>query len=101
MAIEIANNTNTMGSDIQTLRSHLTQLRANLRELQYTMNAMNNMWKGPANQGMRQRFQNDYTTVTELCNFLDELIENLESARQAYENCEANVADTVASIQIF
>ncbi len=100
MIVEIANNTGILNGDIQTLRGHLRNARTHVKELHEQMEHMNNMWSGPANSVMRQRFQADYESVTGLCDFLERLINNLETARRAYESCENNVGGVVASIHI-
>lgn len=96
----IENNTLILSSDIRRLQGQLDSARSHLKQLNQQMEQLNHMWKGPANAMMRQRFQQDFETITSLCGFIEQMINKLESARRAYETCEANVSDTVSAIHI-
>ena len=50
-------NTVQLGNDIKRLRTVLGQTRGHIEQLRSRMSDMNNMWEGPANLAMRQRFQ--------------------------------------------
>lgn len=98
--MKIENNTATMERDIQLLREQLQQARSHFSQLTDRMHEMNQMWSGPANVTMRQRFQQDAEQIRELCALLEGLINELEAKRHLYETCEWNVSDTIAAISI-
>lgn len=97
---QIQVNTAQMDSDIRRLRGTLAQTRAHIETLRAKMAAMNNMWEGPSNLAMRQRFQADHDQMLALCGSLEELIQILESIRQAYDACENNVRSMVDALRI-
>lgn len=99
-ARKIEIDTKTLSGDIQRLRETLRQTRSHIRALTERMDSLNAMWSGTANQAMRKRFQEDRAALTELCDFLEKLINTLESAWQSYERCEGNVSDVVSSVKL-
>lgn len=98
---EIGVHTGRMGSDVQSLRSSLKKTRNDVEQLRRQMEQLNTMWTGEANNAMRQRFQLDYESMTSLCNFLEALINDLESAQQSYDRCEDNVSSAVRALSIY
>lgn len=98
--MEISNDTGALSSDIRTIRSGLEQARSHLRQLDASMESLNSMWSGPANQTMRQRFQSDRESITKLCVMLEMMVENLTTSRKSYDNCESNVSGIVSGIHI-
>ncbi len=93
-------NTARLNSDIQRLRRTLSQTRNHTGQLRAKMDAMNSMWEGPTNQAMRQRFQEDHERMLALCGSLEELLETLETIRQAYDNCENRVRGVVDALRV-
>jgi len=93
-------NTNQLSNDIRQLRTTLNRTRGHIDHLHTSMEAMNNMWAGPANAVMRQRFRDDHETLLSLCSMLEELIQTLESIREAYDNCEDRVHSAVDALHI-
>lgn len=93
-------NTDQLSSDIKRLRTVLNRTRDHIKQLRAKMDDMNTMWEGPANLAMRQRFQGDYEKMLALCSSLEELIQILESIRQAYDTCESNVRSAVDALRV-
>lgn len=93
-------DTQRLQRDIGLLREGRERARSHINELRNKMDAMNNMWEGPANAAMRQRFQKDYDYMMALCSTVQEMINTLESIRQAYDTCENNVHSLVSALRI-
>lgn len=93
-------NTVQMSNDISRLRTTLRQTRRHIENLRAKMADMNSMWKGPSNMAIRQRFQADHERMLGLCATLEELIQVLESIRQAYDTCEDKVRSTVDALRV-
>lgn len=89
-----------LGHDIQSLRTTLGKTKGHIETLRAKMAEMNNMWEGPANLTMRQRFQEDYEQMLALCTMLDGLIQTLETIRQSYDTCENNVRGVVDALRV-
>lgn len=97
---QIEVNTVQLGSDITQLRSTLSQTRNHIENIRVKMDAMNNMWEGPTNMAVRQRFQADHERMLALCSLLEGHIQVLESIRQAYDTCENKVRSAVDALRI-
>lgn len=97
---DIGVHTGQMQTDIQNLRSMLSQTRRHLQSLSDSMESLNQMWSGEANAAMRLRFQQDYNSLSALCAFIEKLIQAMESSRQDYDQCDNQVASAVASLII-
>jgi len=93
-------DTAQLGRDIQRLRATLRRTRDHIEALREKMAQMNNMWEGPANRAIRQRFQRDHAQMLALCSMLEELIQTLESIRQAYDACESSVRGAVDALRV-
>lgn len=93
-------NTAQLNSDIKRLRTTLRQTRGHIEALRGKMADMNSMWEGPSNMAVRQRFQADHERMLALCATLEELIQVLESIRQAYDTCEDRVRGAVDALRI-
>ncbi len=93
-------NTERLSNDIKRLRTALSQTRNHIEQLRAKMAAMNSMWEGPTNLAMRQRFQEDHERMIALCSSLEELIQVLESIRQAYDTCEGQVRGAVDALRV-
>ncbi|MCI9332982.1 MAG: hypothetical protein HFG05_12585 [Oscillibacter sp.] len=93
-------NTVQLNNDIKHLRTTLSQTRTHMESLRAKMDDMNNMWEGPTNLAMRQRFQGDHERMLALCASLEGLIQTLESIRQSYDTCESNVRSAVDALRV-
>lgn len=93
-------NTVQLSSDIRRLNNILAQTRNHIEQLRAKMDAMNRMWEGPSNLALRQRFQADHERMLALCYSLDDLLQILESIRQAYDTCEDRVRGTVDALRV-
>ena len=93
-------NTTQLSNDIKRLRTMLDRTRNHIKSLKGKMDAMNSMWEGPTNLAIRQRFQTDHERMLALCTSLEELIQMLETIRQAYDNCEGKVRSAVDALRI-
>ena len=45
-------------------------------------------------------FQKDHEKMIEFCDFIEELIDSLETIRQSYDTCEGNVLSAVNALRI-
>ena len=93
-------NTEQLSGDIKRLRTTLQETRRHIETLRTKMTDMNNMWEGPSNMVIRQRFQADHERMLALCATLEELIQVLESIRQAYDTCENKVRSAVDALRV-
>lgn len=96
----IANNLPMFKRDIGTMESLVAQLE-NLRTKVFDeLAALNSMWEGPAHEGLIARFEADNEFTVEFLRFLQNLKVNYDEAHKAYSDCEAQVADTIGSMNL-
>lgn len=93
-------NTQRLSSDITNLRNTLAKARAKVQALDASMNALKSSWTGTASQTTMVNFQKDHEKMIEFCDFIEELIDSLETIRQSYDTCEGNVLSAVNALRI-
>lgn len=101
MAInEIAVNTSTLSGDINELRTALSNVRAQLKEMFQQVAELDTMWDGPANEEFNRQFRNDYENAGKLCVTIDSLLTCMEFAKSQYDACENEVNSIISAIRI-
>lgn len=94
--MEIGVHTGRMGSDVRNLESLVSAMKRDAERIKDSMDRLNSMWTGSANQAMRQRFETDYRNVTALCRVCELMAEDMEQMRREYESCEYRVSAQVS-----
>lgn len=101
MAInEIEVNTSLMSADTEKLRTTVAQIQTNLGGMFESVNELDQMWDGPANEAFNRQFRMDHDTCRDLCKILLNLIESIEHARNEYDKCEAAIHSLINSIHL-
>jgi WXG100 family type VII secretion target len=97
---EIAVNTSTLASDIETLQEQLDMVKKDINDMYGAVQTLDSMWDGPANEAFKTQFRQDYKDMQELCKTVQQIIKCMKYAKKEYNVCENEVNDIVASIQI-
>ncbi len=97
---EIEMNTTTLARDIESLEGLVSQLESQMKKMFQSVNELDQMWDGPANDAFNQQFQLDYQTCQAMCDTLKELIDSLWHAGEQYDKCEQNIDSMIRSIPI-
>ena len=97
---EIAVNTSTLSGDINELRTALSNVRKQLKEMFQQVTELDAMWDGPANEEFNRQFRNDYENARKLCTTIDSLLANMEFAKSQYNACENEVNGIISAIRI-
>lgn len=84
----------------ETVRGKIKAINSALDEIRGQITALNQMWTGEANATFNSTFQQDITDLETLVNSMTDIADYENTARGAYENCEASVEEVIASIQI-
>lgn len=100
MANEIACSTSALGADIKEIQQAYESVVKNKDEVKAAVDALNGMWRGAAHDVFAASFANDYETISNLCQTINQIISCLNFARAEYDKCEQQVRDAVASIHI-
>lgn len=92
--------TGRLQSDIDALNGHLQKMRQTSEKMMVSVDSMSAMWEGEAKNAFTAQFLSDYQTVKSMESSIQELINNLEYAREKYEACEKNIASIINAIRI-
>lgn len=97
---ELEIETQKLQTDIDSLRIHLNDMRKTGDNMMAGVNALSSMWEGEAKNAFVAQFQSDYEFLRSMEDIIEDLIQNLEEARQKYDICENNVASIINEIRI-
>lgn len=100
MQQEIAVNTSTLASDIETLQRQLDSIKSDMNKMYEAVRSLNSMWDGPANEAFKQQFQADQTDMKTLCDTVQKIINCMTYAKDEYNTCENEISGIIASIRI-
>lgn len=92
--------TGRLQGDIENLREHLAGLRRTGDRMMDGIHALSAMWEGEAKDAFTVQFQSDYRTLQNMSEVIEELIADLENARETYDKCESNVGSIINSIRV-
>lgn len=97
---EIEIETRRLQNDIDRLSELLRKLRATGKEMMAGIQALSASWEGDAKEAFTLQFQKDYQFLNSTEDLLEELIGQLQYARQEYDACESNVGSIISSIKV-
>lgn len=87
-------------SDIESLKVHLNSMRQVGNRMMSNINALSSMWEGEAKNAFIKQFQSDYETLNSMAKVIEDLIKDLEYAREQYDTCENRVAAIIQNIRV-
>lgn len=97
---EIAVNTSRLSQDVEEMEYALRRIENQMDSMFDSVNQLDTMWDGPANDAFYIQFAADYEQMRELCRILRELIECCRFAGTEYISCENAVNGIVNAIRI-
>ena len=97
---EIANNLATFEGDITTYANDYNKLDQSQNNLNQHIGELNTMWEGEAHDTMIETFNKDYKDVLNIISFLKEINNDLTFAKTEYTNCEGNVSNIIAGMEV-
>lgn len=100
MAIrEIEINTDSLGRDIESLRSALDSVKKDKNKMVEEITQLSTMWKGPANEAFIRQFSSDCVSFDNLIQTIEEMIRAMENAKKEYVSCDKRVYDIVKTVR--
>lgn len=87
-------------NDIDSLKTHLNQMKTKGESMMEGILALGQMWEGASKEAFTSQFQADYQILQAMEQVIDDLIRNLEFAKDQYESCEDGVESIINSIRI-
>lgn len=86
--------------DVKELEETLTLIRNDMKFMFDTVKELDAMWDGPANEAFQRQFVNDRNLFEELCSAVEDIIDSMEDAGNAYRKCEVSVKEEIDKMQI-
>lgn len=90
----------TLEQDVRELEETLALVRNDMQVMFQTVSELDAMWDGPANEAFNRQFAADRNMFEELCDSVDDIIDSMENAKNAYRRCEAAVKEEIDRIQV-
>ena len=87
-------------SQINQLTDTLERTRETLNQLTERVESLQAMWNGPAHDEFNRQYELDRERMENMCQIIANIIEGMQQARIAYDQCENEVGDIVASISV-
>lgn len=100
MADRIEINIDTLDRDIQSMEEELDALRDDIKKTYDSVQELDRMWKGPAQQSYIQRFQRDKAAMDAICENIKGIIDFMENAKMEYRSCETAVSEEIDQIKM-
>lgn len=92
--------TERLQNDIQKMTEAVEDAEKQTGAMFDSMNELDSMWDGPANNAFRAQFQTDHASMEEMCKEVRELISCMEFARKSYDQCEDDVLGKIQSLKL-
>lgn len=100
MMNEIEMDTSVLYRDIEELEDRAADLENLVKNIFNSMEELDRMWDGPANDEFSRQFQKDYQFCEGMCKILRQWIQSLKYAGQEYDNCEYSVSSVIRSVDV-
>ncbi len=97
---EIEVDSEILQSQINQLSDTLERTRETLNQLTERVESLQAMWNGPAHDEFNRQYELDRERMENMCQIIANIIEGMQQARIAYDQCENEVGDIVASISV-
>ena len=100
MADYIEVNITALEQDTRELRETLKLVRDDMGAMFDTVQELDTMWDGPANEAFNRQFESDRQTLLALCKAVEDILGSMENAQGEYRKCEAGVREEIEKIRI-
>ncbi len=97
---EIEVDSEILQSQINQLTDTLERTRETFNQLTERVESLQAMWNGPAHDEFNRQYELDRERMENMCQIIANIIEGMQQARIAYDQCENEVGDIVASISV-
>jgi WXG100 family type VII secretion target len=98
--MKIKVDTECLAATLNAVEGELADIRQNQSDLFQAMEALDSTWEGASHDAFVTQYTLDDQKMTTLCATIQTLTEHLRYAHDNYENCEQNVLQRIAAIDI-
>ena len=92
--------TGRLQTDVNSLTERVTALRKKGDEMMSGIQALSAMWEGEAKNAFTAQFETDYKQLQNLADMIENLIGDLQNAKDEYDKCEREVGTIISSIKV-
>lgn len=97
---KIAVDTTLLKSDVDSMQEELHGIRTELDLVYSSMQELDRMWEGAANESFMQQFGQDHEDMVKVCGIIQSMIDFMGEAKQEYESAEREVSMLVSAVRI-
>lgn len=93
-------DTARLGSTGDNIQTAAEQMRECVQRLYAEMEELDAMWQGPAHGAFAAQFRQDQQAMEQICQALQGYAQNLNQAKNEYEQCNHDVRGIIDAIRI-
>lgn len=97
---EIGVNPQTLNSQTDSIQRELTLIREDIEKMYDAVKTLDAMWDGPASEMFKAQFNVDKTSMEQLCDTIQSIIDSMRFAKHEYDQCESSVDSIISSIRV-
>ena len=92
--------TGRLQTDVDNLNARVASLRAKGSDMMSGIDALSAMWEGEAKNTFVTQFASDYQQLQKLIDAIENLIGDLQNAKEQYDKCENEVGTIISAIKV-
>ena len=93
-------NTSRLSSDAEAARERIDRARDLINNMFISVQKLNGMWRGKANQAYVKKFANEKAAIESYLKHIEKYISKIERDNSAYNKCEATAVNIVSAIRV-
>ena len=93
-------STGNLAQDVKDMEDILSELKKEMDEMDAMIVTLNTMWQGDAQNIFMKQYNLDRQIWMDMRENVEEIINGMQNARQAYEKCENTIGQKIDSLRI-
>ncbi len=91
-------DTDRLKRDVESMLEELEVAKMQIKNLYDSVQVLNGMWDGPANDEFTKQFTADYMNVTGNLEDIKKYIDGLDNCRSSYDECDNTVGQIIGTM---
>ncbi len=100
MANRIKVNTRKLGTDAETVRMCISNMKKQITQLQQQVSQLDSMWDGQSSEAFKKAVHDDIKSLDVIFSNLEKIYKYEAEAKKSYESCEKKVGSAVTNIKV-
>lgn len=93
-------NTYTLSADSDRVYERISTVREQVREMFHAVQALNAMWKGPANAAFAAKFAKEQDEISSYLKVIEGYVSSIRLDSKAYSDCENQAQSIISSLKV-